>query len=127
MSLQDKINKVKEFQDCCKGQDVNLQAQLIEEECFELSNAVWWWYDEHTDDERLKEMCDVLYVIFGYCAMKNWNLDAAFNRVHCSNMSKLWNGNGCKEMVQNEKGKVIKSPNYKEPYLNDLTEVNVDE
>lgn len=40
----------------------------------------------------------------------------AFRRVHESNMSKAIDG----KFVRNEQGKVIKGPNYREPYLLDL-------
>ena len=41
----------------------------------------------------------------------------AFNRVHASNMSKLdEDGNP----IYREDGKVMKGPNYKPPYLEDL-------
>ena len=45
------------------------------------------------------------------------NLNVAFNRVHMSNMSKL-DDEG--KPIYREDGKVIKSKNYKEPYLDDL-------
>lgn len=67
----------------------------------------------------LKELADVQYVISGMSVdvkpMKN--LEEAFIRVHNSNMSKL--GEDGKPMYR-EDGKIVKGPNYKEPFLDDL-------
>lgn len=66
---------------------------------------------------ELKELCDLLYVIYGYGLQRGWDLDKAFTRVHKSNMSKLdYRGNP----IRNEAGKVLKGPNYKKPDLSDL-------
>jgi predicted HAD superfamily Cof-like phosphohydrolase len=46
-----------------------------------------------------------------------WDLDEALDRVHKSNLSKLDdNGNA----ILRSDGKVVKSKNYKPPYLDDL-------
>lgn len=67
----------------------------------------------------LKELADVQYVVSGTSVdidpLKN--LDEAFMRVHRSNMTKLWEDGKPK---YREDGKILKSPNYKEPDLDDL-------
>jgi len=50
-------------------------------------------------------------------ASQDWDLDEAMRRVHESNMSKL--GEDGKPIYRAD-GKVLKGPNYKPPYLNDL-------
>lgn len=67
--------------------------------------------------EALKELADLVYVCYQYAANMRWDLDEALNRVHTSNMSKLDdNGNP----TYRSDGKVLKGPNYKPPYLEDL-------
>ena len=87
-----------------------LRLMLVKEEYAELISA--------TDEENLiKELADLVYVTYGYAATFGWNLDEAVRRVHASNMSKL-DDEG--EPIFREDGKVLKGPNYKEPYLEDL-------
>lgn len=64
----------------------------------------------------LKELADIQYVISGFALTFGLPLQEAFNRVHRSNMSKFVNG----KPVFNDKGKVMKGPNYAPPNLEDL-------
>lgn len=65
----------------------------------------------------LKELCDLQYVLSGMAVALGLPVQEAFNRVHASNMSKLdEDGNP----IYREDGKVMKGPNYKPPYLEDL-------
>ena len=65
----------------------------------------------------LKEMADLVYVIYQYAENLGWDLDEALNRVHQSNMSKLGVDG---KPLRREDGKILKGPNYKEPNLTDL-------
>ena len=67
--------------------------------------------------DALKELADLVYVCFQFAAAAGWELDEALDRVHQSNMSKLVDG----KPLKREDGKVLKGPNYKPPYLDDLT------
>ena len=65
----------------------------------------------------LKELCDLQYVLSGMAVALGLPVQEAFNRVHASNMSKLdEDGNP----IYREDGKVMKGPNYKPPYLEEL-------
>lgn len=86
---------------------------LIEEEYNELTEAE----ELGNSAETLKELADLVYVVYGYAATFGWDLDEAVRRVHESNMSKL--GDDGKQIKRSD-GKVIKGPNYKEPNLEDL-------
>jgi NTP pyrophosphatase (non-canonical NTP hydrolase) len=67
--------------------------------------------------ECLKELADLVYVCYQYAENLEWDLDAALDRVHESNLSKLdENGNP----IYREDGKVLKGPNYQPPNLTDL-------
>ena len=90
-----------------------LQKSLIDEEWSEFHEA----YHMKDDVEQLKELTDLVYVCFQYAASQEWDLDEAFRRVHDSNMSKL---DEFGKPIYRPDGKVLKGPNYKEPYLQDL-------
>lgn len=99
---------------------LDIQTVLIDEEAVEFFEA----YDTCTQDiqnsrariNALKELADLVYVCFQFAAAAGWELDEALARVHTSNMSKLVDG----KPLKNEQGKVLKGPNYKPPFLDDL-------
>ncbi len=91
---------------------LTMQLNLIVEEFEEFINAV----EGEPDINQLKELADLVYVCFQYAATRGWFLDEALNRIYASNMSKLVDG----KPAYREDGKVLKGPNYKPPYLEDL-------
>lgn len=66
-----------------------------------------------------KELCDLLYVVYGTGVTFGLPLDEAFDLVHKSNMSKLTEDG---QVLLREDGKVLKGPNYKEADLSVLFE-----
>ena len=89
-----------------------MQLSLIAEEWEEFLDAV----TDEPDENQLKELADLVYVAFQYAAARGWPLDEALDRVYESNMSKLVDG----KPLRREDGKVLKGPNYKPPFLEDL-------
>ena len=96
------------------------QRRLITEEYEEFIEA---WVDtqytsctKENNIDALKELADLVYVCFQYAAAAGWELDEALDRIHESNLSKLVDG----KPVKRDDGKVLKGPNYKPPYLDDL-------
>ena len=89
----------------------NLRSNLIEEELNEFKEAI--------SKKDLKEVADaltdILYVAYGAGHAFGINLDACFEEVQKSNMSKLGNDG---KPIYNENGKVMKGPNYFKPDLN---------
>ena len=87
-----------------------LRYDLIKEELGELKQAM--------DQKDLKEVADaltdILYVTYGAGHAFGINLDKCFEEVQNSNMSKL-DING--KPIYNDKGKVMKGPNYFKPDL----------
>ena len=89
----------------------SLRYDLIKEELNELREAI--------DKKDLKEVADaltdILYVTYGAGHAFGINLDRCFEEVQNSNMSKLGDDG---KPIYNDKGKVMKGPNYFKPNLN---------
>ena len=94
---------------------MQLRYDLIKEELDELEQAM--------KDKNLKEIADaltdILYVTYGAGFAYGVNLDKCFKEVQRANMSKL-GADG--KPIYNEKGKVMKVPNYSEPNLKQFVE-----
>ncbi len=87
-----------------------LRYNLIKEELDELKTAM----DNKDLLEVADALTDILYVTYGAGVAFGLDLDACFNEVHNSNMSKM-DING--KPIYNENGKVMKGPNYFKPNL----------
>ena len=89
----------------------SLRYELIYEELEELKEAII--------NKDIKEVADaltdILYVTYGAGHAFGINLDKCFQEVQNSNMSKLGNDG---KPIYNDKGKVMKGPNYFKPDLN---------
>jgi predicted HAD superfamily Cof-like phosphohydrolase len=94
---------------------MQLRYDLIKEELNELEQAM--------KTKNLKEIADaltdILYVTYGAVYAYGINLDKCFKEVQRANMSKLGNDG---KPIYNEKGKVMKGPNYSEPNLKQFVE-----
>ena len=92
-----------------------LRYDLIKEELDELKKAM--------KEKNLKEIADaltdILYVTYGAGYAYGINLDKCFKEVQRANMSKLGKDG---KPIYNEKGKVMKGPNYFEPNLKQFVE-----
>ena len=92
-----------------------LRFNLIQEELNELELAM--------KTKNLKEIADaltdILYVTYGAGYAYGINLDKCFKEVQRANMSKLGTDG---KPIYNEKGKVMKGPNYSEPNLKQFVE-----
>ena len=89
---------------------MQLRYDLIKEELNELEHAM--------KTKNLKEVADaltdILYVTYGAGYAYGIDLDKCFKEVQRANMSKLGTDG---KPIYNEKGKVMKGPNYSEPNL----------
>jgi len=89
----------------------SLRHDLIKEELEEFKDAI--------DNKDIKEVADaltdILYVTYGAGHAFGINLDKCFEEVQNSNMSKLGSDG---KPIYNDKGKVMKGPNYFTPDLN---------
>ena len=94
---------------------MRLRYDLIKEELNELELAM--------RSKNLKEiadaLADILYVTYGAGYAYGINLDKCFKEVQRANMSKLGNDG---KPIYNDKGKVMKGPNYLAPNLKQFVE-----
>ena len=94
---------------------MHLRFDLIKEELNELEHAM--------KTKNLKEIADaltdILYVTYGAGYAYGIDLDKCFKEVQRANMSKLGEDG---KPIYNEKGKVMKGPNYLEPNLKQFVE-----
>ena len=89
---------------------VNLRLDLIKEELEELNQAI-----EKKDIKEVADaLTDILYVTYGAGHAFGIDLDKCFEEVQNSNMSKLGIDG---KPIYNEKGKVMKGPDYFKPNL----------
>ena len=88
----------------------SLRYDLIKEELNELKEAI----DKKDIKEVADALTDILYVTYGAGHAFGIDLDKCFKEVQNSNMSKLGSDG---KPIYNDKGKVMKGPNYFKPDL----------
>jgi predicted HAD superfamily Cof-like phosphohydrolase len=88
----------------------SLRQDLIKEELDELKEAI----DTKDIKEVADALTDILYVTYGAGHAFGIDLDKCFEEVQNSNMSKLGSDG---KPIYNDKGKVMKGPNYFKPDL----------
>ena len=102
--------EIKEKAEFPSDKITSLRHDLIKEELEELKEAI--------DNKDIKEvadaLADILYVTYGAGHAFGINLDKCFAEVQSSNMSKLGSDG---KPIYNDKGKVMKGPNYFKPNL----------
>ena len=110
------MGMVKEFARLTgQAPDPELYADLIYEEYHE-------WLQENcycdSDPDQLKELTDLVYVIYGYANAKGWDLDEALQRVHANNVGRCVQPDGT--VQRREDGKILKNKDYPKVDLSDL-------
>lgn len=87
------------------------RIRIMQEEMIEVIAAI---YKNEPVENVGKELADLIYTAIGTAGAFGLGdkLEAIFDAVHASNMSKIGPGG---EVLYNEHGKVIKPPTYKAP------------
>lgn len=88
-----------------------LYAQLIIEEYKE-------WLTSEDILEEMKELSDLVYVIYGYALAKGFNLEEAVRRVHKNNLGRCIQPDG--SVQRRPDGKILKNKDYPKVQLEDL-------
>ena len=102
--------EIKEKAEFPSDKITSLRHDLINEELGELKEAI----DNNDIKEVADALTDILYVTYGAGHAFGINLDKCFDEVQNSNMSKLGSDG---KPIYNDKGKVMKGPNYFKPDL----------
>lgn len=89
-------------------QNQQLYVNLIAEEYNEFVEA-------RDDVEKLDACMDMIWVILGYCYMKGFNVEGAWNEVAKSNLSKIDSETG--KVLRRDDGKILKPDNWSPPIL----------
>lgn len=98
-----------------------LAADLIMEEYSEWLSENTMYFgcnDMYSPKNELKELADLVYVIYGYALSRGWNLDEAVLRVHKNNLQRMTQDDGT--IQRRADGKIIKNPNAPKCDLSDL-------
>ncbi len=107
------MEMVKEFSKVTKQEpDPHLYEKLIGEEYFE------WRREEQPTTGDLKELADLVYVIYGYANAQGYDLDEAVRRVHENNLGRCIQPDGT--VKRRPDGKILKNPDYPKVNLEDL-------
>ena len=102
--------EIKEKAEFPEKKIITLRYELIKEELDELKEAM-----QNSDIKEVADaLTDILYVTYGAGHAFGINLDKCFEEVQNSNMSKLGSDG---KPIYNDKGKVMKGPNYFKPDL----------
>ena len=102
--------EVKEKAEFPSDKITSLRYDLISEELSEFKEAI-----NKKDIKAVADaLTDILYVTYGAGHAFGINLDKCFEEVQNSNMSKLGEDG---KPIYNDKGKVMKGPNYFKPNL----------
>lgn len=107
------VEMVKEFSRVLdQTPNPDLYSRLIVEEYQE------WLLDPQNEVEELKELADLVYVVYGYANARGYNLDEALRRVHANNLGRCIQPDG--SILRREDGKIIKNKDYPKVELGDL-------
>jgi len=102
---------VKFIQSCDQektSQNAGLYTKLITEEYGEFLDADY-------DVDELDACMDMIWVILGYCYMRGWDVEGAWNEVARSNLAKINPETG--KVNKREDGKVLKPEGWTPPEL----------
>jgi predicted house-cleaning noncanonical NTP pyrophosphatase (MazG superfamily) len=115
------MDKVREFAEVM-GQkpDPELSATLVREEFLEWSEERYLHNHQNLSNQKdeLKELSDLVYVIYGYANARGWNLDEAIKRVHENNIGRCVQPDGT--IKRRADGKILKNPDFPAVVLDDL-------
>lgn len=92
-------------------ENAKLYKKLMDEEYTEFLDAC----DANDEVEMLDACMDLIWVTLGYCHMKGYRVDAAWNEVARSNHAKIDSVTG--KVLKREDGKVLKPEGWTPPDL----------
>lgn len=119
------LDMVKDFQDIMRQTpDPKLYVTLIKEEFEEWLSELQFFGrsnlsgKEYIPEQELKELTDLLYVIYGYAQSRGWDVMESFERVHKNNVGRCIQPDG--SVKRREDGKIVKNKDFPSVDLGDL-------
>jgi predicted HAD superfamily Cof-like phosphohydrolase len=104
---------VQEFSEVLSQEpNTKLYTELVIEEFDE------WGAEGSYTQEDLKELADLVYVVYGYALSCGYDLDEAIRRVHANNLGRCIQPDGT--ILRRDDGKIIKNKDYPKVNLEDL-------
>lgn len=91
-----------------------LSLNLIYEEYLEFTKEAR--RNKINPQDELKELADLIYVIYGYARVQGYDLDGAVEAVHENNLGRIRQPDG--SIKRREDGKILKNPDYPKVNLN---------
>lgn len=119
--MKKQIEQIREFENAFgikpESQQIMTKFNLLLEELEEYVAAA----KANNNVEIADAITDILYIAFGFVTKHNLDdkIEALFNEVHASNMSKLGKDG---KPIYREDGKVLKGPSYFKPNLKKILE-----
>lgn len=111
-------NDVVKFIEACEQErnenNILLYKNLVREEFDEFIKA----YLESDDEGQLDGCMDLIWVVLGYCYMKGFDVEGAWNEVARSNLSKIDPSTG--KVNKRNDGKVLKPEGWTPPQLKEF-------
>jgi predicted HAD superfamily Cof-like phosphohydrolase len=99
---------VKNFVEISGARDPVLYEKLIGEEYKEFLAA-------KTDDNKLQEASDLIWVLYGYCITRGWDVDGAWQELTKANMAKIQVDPTTGQLKRRADGKILKPAGWVKP------------
>ena len=112
-------NDVVKFIEACDQERNSSNLYLYKDLIFEEYREFLEGYNCENDVEQLDACMDMIWVILGYCYMKGWDVEGAWNEVARSNLMKINPETG--KVNKREDGKVLKPEGWTPPQLEQFT------
>jgi hypothetical protein len=90
------------------GRTTGIYNNLIDEEYAEFVDAP-------TDDNKLNEAVDLIWVVLGYCIARGWDVEGAWKELTRANMDKLQFDPITSQLRRRADGKILKPAGWVSP------------
>jgi predicted HAD superfamily Cof-like phosphohydrolase len=95
--------------------DVKTFIEACDQEHTEKNAELYYNLVKRDEVERLDACMDMIWVILGFCIMKGYDVEGAWNEVARSNLAKINSETG--KVIKREDGKVLKPEGWTPPSL----------
>jgi predicted HAD superfamily Cof-like phosphohydrolase len=108
-------NDVVKFIEACDQEQTPENAELYRNLIVEEYKEFILAHHNNDEIEQLDACMDMIWVILGFCHMKGYDVEGAWNEVARSNLAKIDSTTG--KVIKREDGKVLKPEGWTPPIL----------